>query len=800
MRLRGILLILTALVPILQSAVLTVPNPYATIQTAMDASAPGDTVLIDRGTYAEHLLSPAHGIALMSHYSASGDSADWLGTILDGTSSGTCLEIPGNGGQWLRLEGLVVSNGSSTEKAGGIHCVSNARVELNHVILRNNRSTGNGNGNPASNMVLRYNVAEAIISDVLVLNNSQNDRRNVHLSVQGNFRIQSLNFDGSGDSGSPGYVNGDSLWLRNLLIHDYSSASNGSAFLGNPFCDISGVESWNMLGTTSSRLSLGFGNSHVRSVHVHDSGGGLGVLDIFGLTMDADSILVENCFSPMSDLVSVGRSSDPLQLYKTGRVSHLVVRNCRVGDPALQQSGDIGQVVTVNLCDLIDSRITGNTFELPMPGSGNTTRHVETGAILAMHHQGLDTLIIQNLEVSHNLLIDHDNEARISGYSNLGRALYLTVRDSDAIFMRDCTFHENRQTANQQETRYHRVGSTVEIDCWQWFPNTTDLHIDNCTFAENDDGGLRITGYGNSFISNCVFRDNRRFALDLKGRRAEVQNVFMTRTFTRDASRDGSFSRQAVLLTEQNGSAPSFYRNLTMVDNRVRSLLFGNPAPLAPTLIQNTLIAGNVQLALQGHEQDPETNQPIQFEYCLLPEAVAGSPNNLISDTAGFDSRLGPPWLSSTSLCIDAGDPDPAFQDAEDTDNPGFALWPSLGNLRNDIGFTGGPMASGFAQRENQKSTPGTERARSRTASLNVAGPNPFNQVTSLVYTLVRDSQVKISAYNLRGQRVMVLFQGSGAAGRHRVRFDATGLPSGVYFVELEAGSDHQLQKVLLLK
>ncbi|HSD62457.1 MAG TPA: hypothetical protein VLB50_01630, partial [Ignavibacteriaceae bacterium] len=48
---------------------------------------------------------------------------------------------------------------------------------------------------------------------------------------------------------------------------------------------------------------------------------------------------------------------------------------------------------------------------------------------------------------------------------------------------------------------------------------------------------------------------------------------------------------------------------------------------------------------------------------------------------------------SSNSLCIDAGNPDPAFNDPEDPGNPGFALYPSQGTIRNDMGAYGGPMS-----------------------------------------------------------------------------------------------------------
>ncbi|MBN2366950.1 MAG: right-handed parallel beta-helix repeat-containing protein [Calditrichaeota bacterium] len=47
--------------------------------------------------------------------------------------------------------------------------------------------------------------------------------------------------------------------------------------------------------------------------------------------------------------------------------------------------------------------------------------------------------------------------------------------------------------------------------------------------------------------------------------------------------------------------------------------------------------------------------------------------------------------LIANSPCVDAGNPDPVYSDVEDPQNPGYALWPAMGFLRNDMGAYGGP-------------------------------------------------------------------------------------------------------------
>jgi hypothetical protein len=78
--------------------------------------------------------------------------------------------------------------------------------------------------------------------------------------------------------------------------------------------------------------------------------------------------------------------------------------------------------------------------------------------------------------------------------------------------------------------------------------------------------------------------------------------------------------------------------------------------------------------------------------------------------------------------------------------------------------------------------------------------PNPFNATTTLRFDLPQAGHVKLVVFNVMGQAVAMVAEGMYPAGRHSLSFDATNLPSGMYFVKLEAGSYRGLQKMLLLK
>lgn len=78
--------------------------------------------------------------------------------------------------------------------------------------------------------------------------------------------------------------------------------------------------------------------------------------------------------------------------------------------------------------------------------------------------------------------------------------------------------------------------------------------------------------------------------------------------------------------------------------------------------------------------------------------------------------------------------------------------------------------------------------------------PNPFNPATTITYDLPVKSNVKLVVYNILGQEVATLVNGEQEAGRYNVRFDASGLPSGVYFYKIEAGKYVEIKKMILMK
>ena len=78
--------------------------------------------------------------------------------------------------------------------------------------------------------------------------------------------------------------------------------------------------------------------------------------------------------------------------------------------------------------------------------------------------------------------------------------------------------------------------------------------------------------------------------------------------------------------------------------------------------------------------------------------------------------------------------------------------------------------------------------------------PNPFNPGTVISFSVQREERVRLAVYDPLGREVALLVDSPVTAGRHSVRWDATGFASGVYYYTLRAGDRTATRKLVVLK
>jgi len=152
-------------------------------------------------------------------------------------------------------------------------------------------------------------------------------------------------------------------------------------------------------------------------------------------------------------------------------------------------------------------------------------------------------------------------------------------------------------------------------------------------------------------------------------------------------------------------------------------------------------------------------------------------------------------------------------------DSTGSLIWDqTVGGTTTDIGWSGlvnshgeyiavgytasfgnGLFDAFLVQLESDRVNVSEDQIIPGSLSLN-NHPNPFNASTTIRYYIPNKSEISLSIYNLLGQRVETLVEGAQNPGEHTLTWDASHLPSGVYFARLEAGGRTENIKMVLLK
>ena len=87
---------------------------------------------------------------------------------------------------------------------------------------------------------------------------------------------------------------------------------------------------------------------------------------------------------------------------------------------------------------------------------------------------------------------------------------------------------------------------------------------------------------------------------------------------------------------------------------------------------------------------------------------------------------------------------------------------------------------------------------------LRPVAPNPMRGVGRIAYAIPQESSVRIRIVDVRGRVVGTLVDGVRRYGRYAVSWDGTAagrrLPAGAYFVEMQAGGKHLVQRLLIVR
>jgi Tol biopolymer transport system component len=180
-----------------------------------------------------------------------------------------------------------------------------------------------------------------------------------------------------------------------------------------------------------------------------------------------------------------------------------------------------------------------------------------------------------------------------------------------------------------------------------------------------------------------------------------------------------------------------------------------------------------------------------------------------ITDNTPVNKEWGPEWspfinspiwptLSQNTAQIISGD-SISIEISVDADSLPYAFHTASVTIYNAV--NNNPLAAiPINLFYRQASDVEVETELPRTYSLYQNYPNPFNPTTTIKYQIPDLSFVTIKVYDVLGNEVATLVNKEKPTGSYEVEFNATALPSGVYFYRLQAGSFVETKKMVLMK
>lgn len=179
-----------------------------------------------------------------------------------------------------------------------------------------------------------------------------------------------------------------------------------------------------------------------------------------------------------------------------------------------------------------------------------------------------------------------------------------------------------------------------------------------------------------------------------------------------------------------------------------------------------------------------------RYDFCIVEVSTNNGSSWTALNTYSYNGHNKNTWRQRFYDVTSAANGSTAFKFRFRLTSDGSEQWD--GWYVDDIrlmGFTGGIVGiSGSNQNNPYK------------YSLGQNYPNPFNPVTQIHYNIANDEFVKISVFNILGEKVSELVNRSQHAGTYSVEFDGTDLASGVYLYKIEAGSFTDVKKMVLLR
>ncbi len=803
---------------------INVPGDYTTIQAGIDAANNGDIVLVAEDTYYENINYKGKAITVASHFLIDGDSTHIVNTIIDGSQpiypdSASVVSFISGEDTTSVLCGFSITGGTGTTgqppaKAGGGIAIYQSGAKICNNIIEYN-STNSPTNAFGGGIYVGYNNDIAIIKNNIIRNNS----------VTGDYPL----------GGGISLHNSGLTYIHSNHIIDNDAigraASGGGIDLNVSFDELI-IENNHIEGnTTTQTIIWGGGGIDLYSWGAPVTVSNNLIVDNTGYNGGGILVVYESYVTTKSAALNLGNISGIKKESSSNFLQHIPVL---VNNTIINNSAEVGGGVYCDSnSDIIidDNTISGNQSNmdgggLAVMGSSVSLKDVtikenaaEVGAGIFSAESDLQML---------NVILDNNFSLRVGGgiqshFSNLqidsctftnntaqedngGGLSYINDGDpghAGEIFeinITNSTFEGN--TSNATAGVFINK-STSDL-------TTINVSIDRCEFINNssdNNTGLHIRN-SNFQISNSIFKGNTavQYAAGAEFSRGSIGTVSNCLFASNIASTGGENWNSGGVSVWSEANVD--FMNCTFADNSASygaGLTVGYGGTATTT---NCIFWGNStdQIALATYNNEGGT---ITINYC----DVQGGENSInivdpsLSTLNWGDKNIDVDPLFVNPLISDyhLQDTSPCIGAAIDTIeiNGIMCVCPPYdieGNPRPDPDSSKPDIGAYESELANPVGVEDYESVHPTDYALYQNYPNPFNPTTTIKYQIPKLSFVTIKLFDLLGSEIATLVNEEKPVGSYEVEFDGAGLPSGIYFYRLQAGSFVETKKMLLMK
>jgi len=354
--------------------------------------------------------------------------------------------------------------------------------------------------------------------------------------------------------------------------------------------------------------------------------------------------------------------------------------------------------------------------------------------------------------------------------------------DNDYNVIDETTLLKNFTIRNGY-TQYSGAG----IYCHNSKPSLINLIVDN-NESESSGGGIMCFNYSHAVIENVIFSNNTSSeggALDC--------NYTSDATLTNVIFENNSSNYSGGAICSEGGSTISVYYGLISNNNASYggAIACGEKGSINLvncTIVENSASEEGGAICTYGgvdmlncilwNNSFPAIDGSVNAVYSDIQEGLAGE-GNINLDPLFVDESNGDYHLTENSPCIDAGDPDSPFDPDDTIADMGVFYYDQLTNANNVL-QTQSKLLSNY--------------------------PNPFNPTTTISFSILNESEVKLIIYNIKGRKIKTLADNGFTQGSHSIIWNGDddknkSVSSGVYMYKLKVnGKTEAIRKCLLLK